>query len=245
MAGAIEVFADPAALADAAARRIVDAAQAAVKARGRFTIALSGGSTPRAIHERLAAAPLRDELPWADTYVFWGDDRAVPHDDPDSNYRMAAETLLRLVPLPKANIHPMLTEGADLDAAAQHYARVIRGVVAGDPPRFDLILLGIGPDGHTASLFPHSPALAAADELVVATPPAPLKPQVRRITFTKTLLNAAALVLVLVTGADKAARLAEIVAGPRATERLPAQLIAPTNGELVWMVDEAAAGKLG
>ena len=243
MAHDVQVFADTAALADAAARRIVEQARTAVAERGRFTLALSGGSTPRAIHERLARAPLREQLPWAATEIFWGDDRVVPLDDADSNYRMAVETLLGQVPVPAAQIHPMVT-GDDPAQAAEQYADLVRRVVPGAPPRFDLVLLGMGPDGHTASLFPHSPALAATDALVVATPPAPLKPQVPRITFTRTLLNSAALVLVLVAGADKAERLAEVLDGPHDPERLPAQLLAPEQGELVWMVDQLAAAKL-
>ena len=240
----IQVVADVAALATVAAEQIVDGAQAAVAARGSFAIALSGGSTPRAVYRKLAEAPLREQMPWANTYVFWGDDRAVPLDHPDSNYRMAYETLLAHVPLPKEQIQPVLASGEDLDAAAEHYERTIRCYVPGAPPRFDLVLLGMGPDGHTASLFPYSPALSAGDALVVATPVAPLEPYVRRITFTSRLINAAATVLVLIAGADKAGRVVEVLEGPHEPERLPIQLIAPVDGDLYWMLDRPAAREL-
>lgn len=240
----IHIVPDPAALADAVAQHIVAGAEAAVAARGRFTIALSGGSTPRAVYQRLATPGLNPLMPWDKTYVFWGDDRAVPPDSADSNYRMACDSLLTHVPIPKDNIKPMLSQGDDLDACAQHYARVIRSFVPGSPPRFDLVLLGMGPDGHTASLFPHSPALNAGDALVVATPVAPLEPRVRRITFTRTLINAAATALFMVAGQDKADRVAEVLEGPPRFDALPSQSIAPTNGDLIWMLDRAAAGKL-
>lgn len=239
-----DIVDDPAALAAAAARAILTRAQAAAQAQGRFTIALSGGSTPRAIYQQLAQPELSAQMPWAQTYVFWSDERAVPLDDQRSNYRMASEALLSQVPLPKENIKPMLSQGADLAAAAQHYERVIRGIVPGEPPRFDLVLLGMGPDGHTASLFPHSPQLAVTDTLVTATPPAPLEPHVPRLTFTSTLINAAAEVLFIVAGADKAGRLHEVIEGPRQTEALPSQLVQPTSGALRWMLDRAAAQQL-
>lgn len=240
----IRVFADPAALADAAARHIVERARAAVADHRRFSIALSGGSSPRAVFQRLAQPDLSAQMPWSQIDVFWSDERAVPLDHADSNYRMAYESLLAQVPLPKANLRPMLSQVEDLDAAAQHYARVIRATVPGAPPRFDLLLLGLGPDGHTASLFPHSPQLQAGDELVVATPAAPLKPHVRRITFTKTLINAARAVLFLAAGADKAETLKRVLEGPRQTDELPAQLVAPESGSLIWMLDQAIAGEL-
>lgn len=240
----IRVFSGQAALADAAAQQIVEQAQAAVADHERFTIALSGGSTPRAVYERLVAPPLSTQMPWAKTYVFWSDDRAVPLDHPDSNYHVAYETLLAHVPIPKENIKPMLSHAEDLDSAAQHYARVISALVPGSPPRFDLVMLGMGPDGHTASLFPHSPQLDATDELVVATPVASLKPYVRRITFTATLINAAAVVLFMAAGADKAATLQRVLEGPRQPAELPSQLVAPQNGTLIWMLDRAIAQNL-
>lgn len=238
------IFDDAEALADAAAGHIAARARAATESRGSFTIALSGGSTPRAVFERLARSPLRDSMPWAQTIIFWGDERAVPLDSADSNYRMARESLLDHVPIPAEQVKPMPAHHADLEAAARHYERVIRCFVPGDPPRFDLILLGMGPDGHTASLFPRSPALDESARLVVATPEAPLPPRVRRLTLTATLINAAAEVLFLVSGADKAARLRDVLEGPRRPHELPAQLIDPAGGELRWMIDRAAAAAL-
>jgi 6-phosphogluconolactonase len=240
----IRIFDDGAALAEAAALHIVARARAAVDEHQRFTIALSGGSTPRAVFERLARADLSAQMPWSQTHVFWSDDRAVPLDHPDSNYRMACESLLAQVPIPKENIKPVLSQVEDLDAAAQHYARVIQATVPGSPPRFDLLLLGMGPDGHTASLFPRSPQLQAGDALVVATPVAPLKPHVRRITFTATLINAAHEVLFLAAGGDKAEMLRRVLEGPRQPEDLPSQLVAPGSGTLIWMLDQAIAREL-
>ncbi|WP_026370306.1 6-phosphogluconolactonase [Kallotenue papyrolyticum] len=240
----ILVVDDPEALAEAATRYIVARARQAVAARGSFALALAGGSTPRGVYRRLAHAPWRDAMPWAQTLIFWSDERALPLDSTDSNYRMAREALLDHVPLPPEQIHPLAAQGDDLDQAAARYEAVLRRLVPGEPPRFDLILLGMGPDGHTASLFPHSPALDATTRLVVATPEAPLPPQVRRLTFTSRLINAAVEVLVLVAGADKAAPVREVLQGPRRPHELPAQLIDPQAGDLWWMLDRAAASQL-
>jgi 6-phosphogluconolactonase len=240
----IRMFPDVAALADAAAQQIVASARAAVAAHERFTIALSGGSSPRAVYERLAEPALSAQMPWDRTYVFWSDDRAVPLDHPDSNYRMACEALLSHVPIPREQIKPMLSQVEDLASAAQHYSRVIQALVPGSPPCFDLVLLGMGPDGHTASLFPHSPQLDAGDALVVATPVAPLKPHVRRLTFTASLINAAAAVLFMATGADKATTLQQVLEGPYRPLDLPSQVVAPRSGTLVWMLDHAIAQEL-
>jgi 6-phosphogluconolactonase len=238
------IYSDPSALADAVAQHIVDRARTAVDAHGHFTIGLSGGSTPRAVYERLARPALSDQMPWSKTYVFWSDERAVPRDDERSNYRMVDEALLKHVPLPKEHIKPILTQEHDLEAAAQHYARVVQCFVPGSPPRFDLLLLGMGPDGHTLSLFPHSPALDAGDALVVATPVASQPPHVRRISFTTRLANAAAEALMLVAGADKAAMVRAVLEGPAQPDQLPAQRISLTNGMLTWMLDQAAAQEL-
>jgi 6-phosphogluconolactonase len=239
----VQIYSTKEALADAAAARVSASFRTAMQQRGYFNIALAGGSTPLLLYERLAQTPRTMEIDWSRVNVFWSDERAVPLDHADSNYRMAREALQQL-PLPKENVHPMFGHNADLDAAARLYERVIRSLVPGTPPRFDVVLLGMGPDGHTASLFPHSPALRADDALVVATPRAPLKPQVPRLTFTTTLINAAAEVLVLVAGADKAATVQRVLEGPAEPDALPAQQIAPRNGTLYWMVDQAAAGKL-
>jgi len=239
--GELVVLPDPGALADEAARRFVALARAAVEGRGRFTVALSGGSTPRALHERLARPPLRDEADWEQVHVYWGDERYVPPDDPESNFRMARETPLAHVPIPAANIYPVPTVGGTPEAAASAYAETLTASFGADLPQFDLILLGMGPDGHTASLFPsHPEVVAPSDELVVAVHGAP-KPPPDRVSFTLELINAASHVLFLVAGADKAATLREVLRGPLEPARLPAQGVRPTAGQLVWLVDAAAA----
>jgi 6-phosphogluconolactonase len=239
----IGIFRSKDALAEAAANHIVELAEQAINAGGDFNIALAGGSTPRATYEQLAQSPYRDRIVWQHVYVFWSDERAVLLDHQDSNYQMTYKSLLQHVPLPKENIRPMLSQCADLDAAARHYQRVICASVPGRPPRFDLVLLGLGPDGHTASLFPHSPALSD-DRWVIATPEAPLEPHVRRITFGASLINAAAEVVFLVAGADKATIVQQVLEGPHRPQDLPAQLVVPTDGKLRWMVDRDAAQEL-
>jgi 6-phosphogluconolactonase len=238
------VLPDPAALAHEAARRFVALAQAAVADHGRFMVALSGGSTPRALHERLARSPLSESVEWAKVHVFWGDERMVPPDDIESSYRMARETLLAHVPIPAANIYPVPTIGGTPEAAASAYEETITAAFGADSPRFDLILLGLGPDGHTASLFPgHPEVVRPSDALVVAVHNAPKPPPVR-VTFTYKLINAAANVLFLVAGADKAVALREVLRGPADVARLPAQGVRPKQGALVWLVDAAAAKEL-
>src|SRR3954454_18515242 len=209
--GNLIILPDPTALADEAARRFVALAQAAVADHGRFTVALSGGSTPRALYQRLAQSPLSESVNWANVHVFWGDERMVPPDDIESSYRMARETLLAHVPIPAANIYPIPTVGGTAEAAASAYEETLTAVFGADLPRFDLILLGIGPDGHTASLFPGQPeAVRPSAALVVAVHNAP-KPPPARVSFTFTLINAAANVLLVVAGADKAAALYEVL----------------------------------
>ncbi len=242
MAKQIHIFPNKEALADAAAERVIASFRTAMRERGYFNIALAGGSTPRLLYERLAQAPRTMQLDWNRVNVFWSDERAVPLDHQHSNYRLAREALQQL-PIPKENVHPMYGHSADLQAAARLYERVIRSTVPGDPPRFDVVLLGVGPDGHTASLFPHSPQLAAGG-LVAATPQAPLEPHVERLTFTYQLINAAAHVLVLVAGADKAPTVARVLEGPQDRETLPSQGIAPTNGDAQWLLDRDAASEL-
>jgi len=240
----IVVFDDAAALADAAARAIVDAATAAVAARGRFTVALSGGATPRETYARLARPPHAEAMPWARSYVFFGDERWVPADHPDSNYRMAHETLLATVPVPPAQVFRMPTDGDDPEAAAAAYARTVGEAFQcrrGQLPRFDLVLLGMGIDGHTASLFPGSPALKEVFRPVAAVHAAAAAiPQ--RLTLTLPVLTAAATIVFLVAGGEKAKTVKAVLADGAL---LPAGMVRPTDGRLVWMLDRAAAAKLG
>jgi len=242
--GELVVLPIPAALADEAARRFADLAQAAIQHNGRFTVALSGGSTPRALYQRLAQPPFSTTIDWGKVLVFWSDERFVPPDSEDSCFRMARETLLDYVPIPAANIFLVPTVGGTPERAAGAYAETLVAQFDSETPRFDLILLGIGPDGHTASLFPgHPEPSAPSDQLVIAVHNAP-KPPPTRISFTYKVLNAAENVIFLVAGADKAGTLREVLRGPLAIAQLPAQGVRPVDGKLVWLVDAAAASEL-
>jgi 6-phosphogluconolactonase len=224
-------------VARAAADRIVAAGSEAIAARGRFTIALSGGSTPRALFELLAGDAYRARVDWARTEAFFGDERCVPPDDPASNYRMAREALLDRVP---ARVHRMRGEDEPA-AAAIAYEREMRELF-GATPRFDLVLLGMGDNGHTASLFPGLHAVDERERWVVAEYVGEVS--MWRLTVTPVVLNAAAEDLFLVAGADKAAMLHRVLEGPRDPAALPAQVVAPRDGRLVWLVDAAAAAAL-
>jgi 6-phosphogluconolactonase len=227
-------------LINEAAWKLVEYAHQCIAERGQFTFALSGGSTPKALYELLANEPWRSQMPWKNVIVLFGDERAVPPDDPRSNYRMAAQALLSHVEIPPENIWRWRGEAKDLDEAAREYEmhlHELAGVI-------DLNLLGMGPDGHTASLFPHSPVLAEAERLCVATPEAPLEPHVRRLTLTYSAINASRQVWIFITGAEKAARLRQVLEGEREPHLLPVQGVHPRNGELVWMLDSAVASRL-
>ena len=244
--GRLIVVPDADALAREAASELSRRARAAVAGTGRFTVVLSGGSTPRRLYALLAdpSAPFRDEIPWGRIHVFWGDERHVPPDDPQSNYRMAREDLLSRVPIPAANVHRIQAERPDASDAARAYERELVGFFALPPgalPRFDLVLLGMGPDGHTASLFPGSEALEVRDRLVVA--PYVAKFGAYRITLTLPVFDAAACVIFLVSGADKADAL-RAARDPHARDSPPSRRIQPSEGELLWLVDEAAAAGL-
>ena len=231
-------------LFQAAAEEIIHDAADAVAQRGRFTIALSGGSTPRNLYT-LIAANASASLPWDQMFFFWGDERHVPQSNPESNYRMARETLLSKTPVPAANIFPVPAENPDASAAAESYEQTLRkffDVASGEFPRFDLILLGMGPDGHTASLFPETAALQEKSRLVVANWVEKLKTS--RITLTLPVLNAARCVAFLVSGTDKAAVLREVLEGNAPAEKYPSKLVRPTDGRLIWFVDRAAASEL-
>jgi 6-phosphogluconolactonase len=232
------------ALAEAAAREVLAAAEDAVATHDRFTIALAGGATPRASYERLALPPLRDRMPWSRTWVFFGDERGVGPDHRDSNYRMAHEALLSRVPVPPAQVFRIRGEADDPEEAAAGYARTIAQVFEGPRgalPRFDLVLLGLGIDGHTASLFPGSPVLKEVFRVVAAVhASAATIPQ--RFTLTLPVLNEAARVIFLVSGAEKA-KVVKAALGPHGAA-LPAGMIRPAGGRLLWLVDRAAAALL-
>ena len=231
-------------LFQAAAEEVIRVATEAIAKRGRFAIALSGGSTPKNLFT-LIAANASASLPWEKVFCFWGDERHVPLDDPDSNYRMASEALLSKVPIPAANIFPVPAGNPDAAAAAETYEQTLRkffGLGPGEVPHFDLILLGMGPDGHTASLFPETAALQEKSRLVVTNWVEKLKTS--RITFTLPVLNAACCVAFLVSGADKAAALHEVLEGDAPPEKYPSKLVKPSDGRLIWFVDRAAASQL-
>jgi 6-phosphogluconolactonase len=239
----VKIVNDPAEICRTAAGEIVHLADRTATAAKPFAIALSGGSTPRGLHALLANDPaVHDRLPWQHLHFFWGDERHVPPDHPQSNYRMAYETLLSLAPVPPENIHRVPAEEPDADLAAEKYERELKaffGLEAGQWPRFDCILLGMGPDGHTASLFPGTEALHETNRLVAANWVEKFKTY--RITLTAPVLNHADLVVFLVSGAEKAAALKEVLQGDYRPDRFPAQLIRPGPGKLLWIVDKAAA----
>ena len=240
----IRTLTTPQELFAAAAEEVVRAATDAVAERGRFTIALSGGSTPKNLFN-LLATNARTTLPWERMFFFWGDERHVSPTDADSNYKMAEETMLSKIPVAAGNVFRVLTENPDAAAAAESYEKTLQkffSLQPGEFPRFDLILLGMGPDGHTASLFPGTTALQEKQRLVVANWVDKLKTS--RITFTLPVLNAARAVAFLVSGIDKAPALHEVLEGSAPGEQYPSKLVRPTDGKLIWLIDRAAASQL-
>lgn len=233
----IQVHPDAESLSRAAAELFAGEARRAVAARGRFAVALSGGDTPRRTYQLLARPPWRDEVPWARVHVFWGDERCVPPEDPRSNERMAREALLDHVPLPSEQIHPIRCP-ADPRGAAARYESVLRDFFGSNPPRFDLIFLGLGENGHTASLFPDTPVLEEQARWVAEVYVS--EQDLYRITLTAPLINRGAMVAFLVTGAGKAEVLRKVLEGPEEPRRLPARLIRPAGGEVRWLVDREA-----
>jgi len=238
----IEVLANAADLFHAAAEEFVGAARTAIGAQGRFTVALAGGSTPKALYSLLAASYAA--FAWNRVFFFFGDERHVPPTDPQSNYRMANEALLSKITIPAENVFRVHAENPDAAAAAADYEAEVRRFFAlktGEFPRFDLILLGMGPDGHTASLFPDSKALDEHSRVVVSNWVEKFKTD--RITFTFPVLNNAHEVMFMTSGADKADMLHQVLEGKN-TPPFPCQLVQPTDGKLLWVIDEPAAEKL-
>ncbi len=243
----IEIASDPQDLASRLVRLFTSTARQAIAARGAFYTALSGGHTPELFFHRLATEP--EAVPWDKTHVFWVDERYVPSDSPASNYRLAAETLLTQVEIPQANVHRVPTEYGDIGDAAHAYERTIRevfGLRKGEIPRFDLILLGMGSDGHTASLFPNSPmAYDAGDLACVVHVGVEVKPQVSRITLTPPVLLAARRLVVLVSGREKSQTLKNVLTGEPGEGRYPIRVLWPALERVTWLVDRDAAGELG
>ena len=239
--GRIVIVDDPDALAEAAATAFEVATNEAVRARGRAFVALSGGSTPKRMGALLAGDRFREEIPWDRLELFWGDERWVPLADPESNAGAARRGWIDRVPVPTASVHPWPTEEGEPDAAAAAYAETLRRCfgVDGGLPRFDLVLLGMGDDGHTASLFPRTRALAERERLAVDN----FVPKLgaSRLTLTVPVLNAGREVVFLAAGDGKAETLRDVLEGPARPDDLPSQLISPTAGPPVWLVDRAAA----
>jgi 6-phosphogluconolactonase len=236
----IFIFENPAEVARAAADHFVNIGREAINESGRFSVALSGGSTPKIAYELLAGDEYKERLDWSKVHIFFGDERCVPPDDAESNYRMANEAMLSRLSIPTQNIHRIQGVG-DAVANARLYEDELRTYFNGQKPRFDLVLLGMGDDGHTASLFPNSPALSEDEAWVAANRVE--KFNAYRITLTVPAINSAAHIIFLVTGDSKAARLAEVLSGESASGPLPSQLIKPLHGSLAWLVDKAAAAQ--
>ncbi len=228
-----------------AAQKIVKVAQEAMADHGQMAFALAGGSTPKKLYTLLASDTFRSQIPWDTIHFFWGDERHVPPDHQDSNYRMARETLLAHVPVPENHVHRIPSQLPNAEEAADDYERELREyfqLAPGQKPRFDLILLGMGPDGHTASLFPGTSVVHETTRFVAA--PWVEKFATFRITLTPAVLNEAVHVIFLVSGQDKAETLRLVLEGPYQPAIYPAQVINPTQGQLLWLVDKEAASCL-
>ena len=242
----IRILADGAAIARRAAQEFVQAAADAVRKRGSFNVALAGGSTPKALYSLLVNDPaLRSQVPWDKMHLLFGDERHVPPDHPDSNFRMATETMISKAPVKPEQVTRIKGEYPDAGQAALEYEKALREYFKlkdGEYPRFDLVLVGMGNEGHTLSLFPGTKALHADGRIAVRNWVGKLYAE--RITLTAPAASNAARVIFMVTGADKAPALKAVLEGPFEPEQLPAQLLQPKNGKLLWLVDTAAGSML-
>lgn len=241
----IQTFADPDSLAHAAVVRFIQIAREAIEARDQFTVALSGGSTPKALYTLLATEPWHNQIDWDQVHLFWGDERHVSPSDASSNFRMTQERLLSQVPIPPENVHRIKAENSDAQVVADEYEQDLEKFFQlGEHqfPRFDLVMLGMGSNGHTASLFPGTDAVHEQSRLVVA--PWVEELHTDRITLTPPVINNAREIIFFVTGIEKAATLQAVLEGEYQPDRLPAQIVRPTQGKVVWMIDRAAASSL-
>ena len=239
----IRIFYDLESLSRSAAEFFIETCAQAITERGRFLVALSGGNTPMGLYQLLAQSPYREQTDWRHAHVFWGDERCVPIEDLENSYRQAHDTLLSRVPIPTENIHRVQSD-LEPDEAAKDYAHVLKDFASPplDWPRFDLVLLGMGEDGHTASLFPGSEVNVSVPTMAVTA-----KYQDRpanRVTLTPLVFNAARRIIFLVSGESKSQTLTNVLYGEYHPEQFPAQRIRPTDGELLWLVDQSAASKL-
>jgi 6-phosphogluconolactonase len=241
----VRILPDAPTIARRAAEEFIKSANAAVKTKGSFTVALAGGSTPKALYTLLASDALRAQLPWEKMRVFFGDERHVEPTHPDSNFRMATEAMISKVPLKAEQVHRIKAENPDTEQAAREYEQELRSrfqLADGEAPPFDLVLLGMGNEGHTLSLFPGTKALRDNGRLVLRNWVGKLFAE--RVTLTAPAVNNSVLVMFMVAGADKAMALKAVLEGPCEPEQLPAQLIDPKNGRLLWLVDTTAGGLL-
>ena len=241
----VQIFPEAGALTRRAAEEFLKSVAEAVAQKGSFTVALAGGSTPKALYSQLADEPLRSQIPWEKLHFFFGDERHAPPDGAESNFRMANEALFSKGAIKPEQITRIKGEYADTEKAALEYEQDLRAyfkLKVGEYPRFDLVLLGMGEEGHTLSLFPGTKALHATDRIVVRNWVGKLYTE--RITLTATAANHASRVIFMVTRADKAPALKAVLEGPYEPEQLPAQLIQPASGKLLWLVDQAAGSML-
>jgi len=241
----VQIFPEAGALTRRAAEEFLKSVAEAVAQKGAFTVALAGGSTPKALYSQLADEPLRSQVPWEKLHFFFGDERHAPPDGAESNFRMANEALFLKGAIKPEQITRIKGEYADTEKAALEYEQALRAyfkLKVGEYPRFDLVLLGMGEEGHTLSLFPGTKALHATDRIVVRNWVGKLYTE--RITLTATAANHASRVIFMVTRADKAPALKAVLEGPYEPEQLPAQLIQPASGKLLWLVDQAAGSML-
>jgi 6-phosphogluconolactonase len=237
--GVIKVFHDVEQLSAAAADYVARLSKEAVADRGVFRIALAGGSTPKKLYELLSSDKYKGQIDWSKWQVFFSDERFVSLDDERSNYNLAQTSLLSKVPIPASQVHAIDPQAGSVEAAAEAYEDAIKAILS-ENQSFDLILLGLGSDGHTASLFPGNPALQETEKLVVASSPGVLPPPVDRVTFTFPLINAARNVAFLTAGADKAAMVKQAAQGGD----IPAANVKPSSGEATWFIDQTAARNL-
>ena len=241
----IKVFPNARFIAAEAAERFVRAAQEAISLAGKFAVGLSGGSTPKVLHQLLASDAYRDRIDWSKVEVFFGDERCVPPDHAESNYRMARETLLSKVPIPGDNVYRMRGEAQPPEEGAKEYGLMLKEKFGdgGEKGGLDLLFLGMGEDGHTASLFPGTPAASETHHRCVAQyVENSTTGKSWRITLTAPFINRCREVILLVAGANKAKVLSDVLEGPRVPEKLPVQLVRPASGRLTWLIDAAAAG---
>lgn len=239
----LHLLSDKKAVQRAGAERVAAAAEDAISERGRFSLVLSGGSTPGGLYELLAESPCRERIDWSKVHLFWGDERYLPLDDEESCYRLANDTLISKVSIPAEQVHAFETDLADPQTAADRYTQTLRDYFGADQARFDLVLLGMGPDGHTASLFPGHASLNADEATWVVVERDSPKPPPLRLSLTLPLLNQARTIVFLVTGDDKAERLQEVLQSDEAPT-LPSARVRPENGDLIWLVDSAAGAAL-